>query len=237
MNECADPTVICILGMHRSGTSCLTGSLQTAGLSLGKHHTWNKFNQKGNRENQDIVDFHDALLADNRGAWDAPPRKTRFDQAHLDAAIRIIESFSNESHWGFKDPRALLALPLWQQLLPDMRPVGIFRHPLAVHASLNRRTTGGMSRDKALGLWYHYNRILLRVLKRREFPLMCFDWDEERFHSRLNQLVPELGLDPLDPEQRFYSQELRNFDASELRALPWRVKRLYRKLQDIADRQ
>ncbi|HBM84618.1 MAG TPA: sulfotransferase family protein, partial [Halieaceae bacterium] len=28
--------VIAILGMHRSGTSCLTGSLQEAGLELGE---------------------------------------------------------------------------------------------------------------------------------------------------------------------------------------------------------
>ena len=33
--------VVCILGMHRSGTSCLTGSLQQAGLFLGDCHTWN----------------------------------------------------------------------------------------------------------------------------------------------------------------------------------------------------
>ena len=57
--------VIAILGMHRSGTSCLTGSLQEAGLELGEHHTWNPYNRKGNRENQDFVDLHDAILAAN----------------------------------------------------------------------------------------------------------------------------------------------------------------------------
>ena len=57
--------VIAILGMHRSGTSCLTGSLQNSGLFLGECHTWNKHNERGNRENQKFVDLHDAILAAN----------------------------------------------------------------------------------------------------------------------------------------------------------------------------
>jgi hypothetical protein len=30
-----------LLGMHRSGTSCLTGSLQLKGLFRGDVHEWN----------------------------------------------------------------------------------------------------------------------------------------------------------------------------------------------------
>ena len=67
--------ILCVLGMHRSGTSCLTGSLQEAGLYLGDCHTWNPHNLKGNRENQEIVDINDRVLADNGGAWDAPPER------------------------------------------------------------------------------------------------------------------------------------------------------------------
>ena len=64
------PKVICILGMHRSGTSCLTGSLQEAGVDLGDCHSWNPHNRKGNRENQEIVDLNDAVLHLNDAAWD-----------------------------------------------------------------------------------------------------------------------------------------------------------------------
>ena len=39
--------LIAVLGMHRSGTSYLAGSLQEAGLILGDCHTWNKHNEKG----------------------------------------------------------------------------------------------------------------------------------------------------------------------------------------------
>ena len=65
--------ILCVLGMHRSGTSCLTGSLEEAGLHMGDIHTWNPHNLKGNRENQKIVDINDQVLASAGAAWDNPP--------------------------------------------------------------------------------------------------------------------------------------------------------------------
>jgi hypothetical protein len=231
----APSTVICVLGMHRSGTSCLTGSLQQGGLELGKHHTWNRFNQKGNRENQDIVDFHDRVLADNGGAWDQPPRSLRFTAEHRRSAQAIIDEFEGSQRWGFKDPRTGLVLELWQQLLPQLQYVGIFRHPLAVVASLQNRSAGEMSRDKALQLWYRYNKILYRQHRRSAFPVMCFDWEAERFHRRLNQIHEELSLRPLGTDERFYTEGLQNFSADQNAGLPWKVRRLYRKLLQISD--
>jgi len=43
---------ILILGMHRSGTSCLAGCLEEAGLYLGDVNLKAGFNKKGNRENR-----------------------------------------------------------------------------------------------------------------------------------------------------------------------------------------
>jgi len=45
-----------------------------SGLHLGKHHTWNRYNRKGNRENQDIVDLNQALLEFSGGNWAYLPR-------------------------------------------------------------------------------------------------------------------------------------------------------------------
>jgi len=42
---------VAILGMHRSGTSCLAGSLQELGLYLGEVYDQNPHNPRGNREN------------------------------------------------------------------------------------------------------------------------------------------------------------------------------------------
>ncbi len=228
MTETPAAPVICVLGMHRSGTSCLIGSLQAAGLNLGKYHSWNRFNQKGNRENQDIVDFHDRLLADNAASWDKPPRRIKPGPAHIKQARAIAASFPPKVRWGFKDPRALLALDVWKRAIPRLQFIGIFRHPLAVAASLNRRSAGGMPDQLAFNLWYHYNKRLHDEFQRQAFPLLCFDWEEELFHERLNQMLVGLGFETLDADQRFYSSDLRNFDSRETDTLPWKIKRLYR---------
>ena len=68
------PQVIAVLGMHRSGTSCLTGLLEDAGVCLGNVSKQNPYNRKGNQENLQIMYLHDAVLDDNRGSWNNPLR-------------------------------------------------------------------------------------------------------------------------------------------------------------------
>lgn len=226
--EVAAPArVIGVLGMHRSGTSFLTGSLQEAGLFLGEHHTWNLHNTRGNRENQGIVDLHDAILADNGGSWDNPPRRVRWSGEHKDRARALLAAHASEAVFGFKDPRALLVLDGWKQLVPRIEFVGIFRHPNAVAESLGRRD--GKSREECLGLWCTYNRILLRESRARGFPLFNFDESEAELHRKIDRVVRELGLNGRSGEERFYSDELRRSSAEGER-LPWRVGRLHRKL-------
>lgn len=66
--------VVMVLGMHRSGTSCLTGLLQQTGLELGDVVTEAPHNKKGNRENLDIMRLNDDVLAHSRGSWDRPQK-------------------------------------------------------------------------------------------------------------------------------------------------------------------
>ncbi len=236
MTKATEQQVVCVVGMHRSGTSCLTGSLQAGGLDLGKHSTWNRFNEKGNRENQAFVDFHENLLAENKASWDKPPKAIQYRDEHRLQAKAIVEHFSDSPRWGFKDPRATLALPLWRELIPNLQLIGIFRHPLAVVASLQHRAPGGeVTTKQALSLWHHYNSIVLREHQKQAFPLLCFDWDEGHFHQTLNSIHAQLGLIPLQPEDQFFAPDLQNFSASGTWRLPWRVRRLYKKLLSLVD--
>jgi len=236
MTDAQPKDVICVLGMHRSGTSCLVGSLQNAGLQLGKHHTLNKYNRKGNRENQDIVDINDAVLDYNGGSWEDPPLTLHYADEHLASARAIISAFPAGTRWGFKDPRALLTWPLWQEALAgNYLRVGIFRHPLAVAASLEyRQGSAEMSEQRALQIWQHYNKKLLAEYKRSPFPILCFDWDEATFHEKLNRVHEQLGLPTLDTSDKFYSSALKNYDSSDTSIIPWRQRLLYKKLKDIA---
>lgn len=227
--------VVCVLGMHRSGTSCLVGSLQKAGLHLGKHHTWNRYNKQGNRENQDIVDLNDSVLVHSGGSWESPPRKVRWSEDHLARARAIIDGFPPHLRWGFKDPRALLTFPMWRLALADKYDrVGIFRHPLAVAASLGyRHGATALPEQKSLDLWYVYNRKLLEEYKRDPFPILCFDWEEQLFHDKLALVQQQLGLAAVPDDARFYNSQLKNYTSNDLSIIPRKYRTLYKNLKAI----
>ncbi len=220
--------IICILGMHRSGTSCLTGSLQDAGVYLGECHTWNPFNLKGNRENQEFVDLHDEILAANGGAWDRPPAQVTWAPDHVARARELLAGYGGVELMGFKDPRTLLVLDGWKAITDRLEFVGIFRHPNAVAGSLQRRSH--MARREALALWYDYNERLYREYCLKPFPILCFDDPEEVFQAKLGELTARMGLTPPESEQQFYDRELKLYDGAAGGRLPWRVRRLYHRL-------
>ncbi len=220
--------IICILGMHRSGTSCLTGSLQVAGVHLGDCHTWNPFNLKGNRENQDFVDLHDDILAANGGAWDRPPVRVTWSPRHVERARELLARYRDVGVLGFKDPRTLLVLDGWKAITDRLEFVGIFRHPSAVAGSLKRRSH--MVRRQALALWHTYNNQLYREYSLKPFPILCFDEPEEVFQAKLDEVIALMGLSRPEGNQQFYDGELKLYDHAGGGMLPWRVRRLYRKL-------
>jgi hypothetical protein len=213
--------------MHRSGTSFLVGSLQQHGVFLGKHHTWNEFNVRGNRENQDIWDLQDEILRENGGSWQSPPAAVEWKPEHFDRARQILAEYAEHRIWGFKDPRTLLTLPGWQQLVPDLEQVGIFRHPLRVAQSLARRND--MPLEQALELWRLYNQRLLRIHGQRPFPILSFDEEAPVLEAKLLQVAGQLGLQPGPVDEPFFAAELRQAGA-EGGPLPAPVESLYRKL-------
>jgi len=235
--------VLAVLGMHRSGTSCLTGSLQAGGLFLGKHHTWNEYNRKGNRENQDVVNLHEGIFKSNGATWTDPKRHNSFIDNYVERPLKwharhyarareILAEYAHEPLWGFKDPRALFLLQGWKQMIPDIEFVGIFRHPMAVAQSLNSRPALPISIEQGLQMWLVYNRALLKQYEQKPFPLLCFDWSEEAFHQHLNELHTELKLKPISPDQRFYTEELHKQKIETAISLPTEINDLYLNLKN-----
>jgi hypothetical protein len=245
MNKVRPQRVLCVLGMHRSGTSCLTGSLQQGGLFLGKHHTWNDYNRKGNRENQDVVNLHESIFKANGINWMHPLRPASWKTLwrhppavwlpqHTSRAREILAEYADQPLWGFKDPRTLMVLSGWRQLVPDMEFIGIYRHPTAVAYSLASRPALPVTVEQGLQMWYEYNRELLRQYRRQPFPILCFDWSEEKFHQCLNKLHQELNLMPVPADERFYTSKLHKQIADSTVTLPAHIRRLYEELQKIS---
>ena len=115
-----DNHVVAVLGMHRSGTSSLAGCLEDAGVVLGEVGASNKNNLKGNRESKKIISLHKDLLKTNGGRWDDPPETLLWKAKHKRTRDGIIADFAKFPVWGFKDPRAILALDGWSEALPEL---------------------------------------------------------------------------------------------------------------------
>jgi hypothetical protein len=223
--------VIIILGMHRSGTSCLTGCLQEAELFLGQVNEVSTDNLKGNRENRAIMNLHDDLLAANGGSWDCPPSTVVWSPAHEGRREALIAGYPKDRIWGFKDPRTLLTLEGWLEALPSTRCVGTFRHPWAVASSLNRRNR--MPFDQGLNLWAVYNRRLLHHKRAMGFDLINFDLRPEDYLARLDVVAGRLDLKTANSAACIFDPTLRVSVGSD-QTLPGEIKSLYAELREAS---
>lgn len=164
------PRIVVVLGMHRSGTSLLTGTLQKAGLELGKVVHSAPHNRKGNRESISIRTVHEDLLERAGGSWRQPLESVRWSPVHQALRDPIISRFQGQPLWGVKDPRALFCLEGWLEVLPQMQLVGIVRHPESVVRSLQARN--GFPLVEGLDLWWRYNLRLQQWLDQHQAPLL-----------------------------------------------------------------
>jgi hypothetical protein len=223
--------VVCIVGMHRSGTSCLAGSLEEAGLYLGDVFRVGRHNLKGNRENGRIMALQEDILVHSGGSWNEPPEKPIWSDSHRAERDSIIRSYGDALAWGFKDPRTILLVDSWQEVLPSLWVVGTLRHPRCVAESLQKR--GGGSIDEWLDLWAHYNRRLLALHKSEPFPIVRFDLGEQAYRRSLMAAMDRLGLRP-PARMAFFDPLLRHHETSPRAQLPERVAQLYESLCRIA---
>ncbi|MGJ8668071.1 MAG: sulfotransferase [Oceanococcus sp.] len=220
---------VAILGMHRSGTSCFAGCLEEAGLFLGEVNTKAPANARGNRENRQIMDLHDEVLAHHSCSWDAPPDKVLVWTVQQKIRLQeLIASYPAQQCWGFKDPRSVLLLDQWIALIPNLRLVGSLRHPANVAASLRRRNK--FSWQQGYALWLAYNQHLYACLQKRPFTLINFDQEPAGYRDAVGQIVADLELQIPTAGLKFFSQKLRNELPDSYPELPDEVASLYQNL-------
>jgi len=226
--------VICIIGMHRSGTSMVARLLNLCGLDLGPPEQFmppNESNPLGYFENENFTyKIDDALLAHFGGSWDNPPLfkedweyNPSIEQIVLDAKS-LLQTFSNSSQWGWKDPRATILLPFWKSLIPNLRFVICVRSPLEVSKSLAKRDK--ISIQKGVYLWNQYMRAAIRDT---EGCPRIFIFYEDFFkdtpgeiNSEINRLVEFCGLqkpDDLSSLHDTISSELKHHTSETLELL------------------
>lgn len=156
---------VIVLGMHRSGTSAVAGSLAKLGLSTGNGKLLppHESNPRGFWEQEELMRFNERLLRALGGRWWIPPRMPpvceqvlRRAGHFLPEAERLLDRIFDESPWVWKDPRLCLLLWFWRPLLhDDVAVVFVYRNPLEVWKSLEKRD--GLPARESLLLWEFYN--------------------------------------------------------------------------------
>jgi hypothetical protein len=200
-----------ILGMHRSGTSCLSGCLEEYGLALGEVSNAAPNNLKGNKENLAFRHINDAVLAMSGGAWDRPPEQLNWDSDLRRRRDVYLAEHASLDLWGVKDPRTLLTLPFWEEADVNLRCVGTFRHPAAVASSLAARRNLQPA-TPSLELWKAYNLKLLDYVQRYGIPIVSFDLSTVEYRETVKQIAHRLGLENSEHvELEFFEEDYRHY--------------------------
>ena len=160
-----------VLGMHRSGTSMLSGLLvEGFGYKVGKPLIGAAFdNEKGFFELVPAVLQNDEWMYNQGVNWAGSLQKYDAERAlaatkkgevktkNLDNALAVLNDPQNIP-WMQKDPRMCITMRTWLPYL-NSKPAVIFtyRHPLEVALSLFKREVG-FTVTRGLRLWIIYNK-------------------------------------------------------------------------------
>ncbi len=170
---------IIIFGMHRSGTSMVTGLLEQLGFFVGhKYDLLQRGNEnpKGFFERRDFRIINDELLSENNFDWykvadfsiEALNKKSR--KRYQSSATEIFKQLNSQGDWVIKEPRFCLLFPLLQPLCFNTIKLIVYRDPLETAVSLCKRNL--IPFPFGLALWEKYYSHLLNSISHNDTVLM-----------------------------------------------------------------
>ena len=220
-----------VLGMHRSGTSALTRTLNLLGADLPRNlYPPNKDNPTGYWESTEWIELHDELLTAHGLSYDSPlslpaaaltPEGLAPFRARLAGILR--RDFANSRLFVAKDPRACRLQPLWNAALADAgftaRYIIIVRHPIEVAGSLAVRDD--MPQETALLLWMRHILEIERASRGKPRVFVCYEALLADWRSVIDRIATALKIDwPISPAkaqveiERFLRRDLRHHAAN-----------------------
>ena len=239
---------ICILGMHRSGTSSVARGVNLLGVSLGKKSQLGgagEDNPTGFWENQEISNLETRLLTRLGITWDTTkPLPKNWLQSEAvrpfnDELSELISSnFDSHLSWAWKHPQTCLLLPLWREVLEKSNAklscLFVFRNPSEVASSLFKRDF--IPLDKAIGIWFHYNIVALENAAGLPIVFLNYDRFLADWETELRRCSASLDIEwPREEEQlletmsSFLKPSLRHHVSTpdKLQELPLPVRELF----------
>lgn len=209
--------LIVVLGMHRSGTSAITRSLQVLGVGLG--HSMlpaRDYNAKGFWEDTDIYNLNIEMLNAINSDWDHIRLLQTNDveqlkhQGYIKKAIDLLQQkVANVASFGFKDPRTTKLMPFWKQVFIelqwDVRYVFASRHPSSIVDSLSKRNA--FDAEKSYLLWLSYTLEGLQHILNSSCVVVDYDELMQAPEHQLQRMATGLELQIDEQELLVYRQQ------------------------------
>jgi hypothetical protein len=135
--------ILIVLGMHRSGTSLVSGWLTKCNLNLGDRLLGaNTANENGYFEDLDFLNLHEEILTYYKivSTGLIPPFDFELNEYYY-KKLKSNIGFKNSLHkqWGWKEPRTCLFINYYKKLLPKAKYFILYRDYEFVVESLIRR--------------------------------------------------------------------------------------------------
>lgn len=178
------PPALAIGGMHRSGTSLTASLVAAAGVHLGDElMAAGAGNPRGHFEDLEFYHLHQRILAANglsMEGFTCHPSIAVPPAAHAQATDLVGRRRAAARAWGWKDPRTVLFLDFWAELLPEVRWLFVIRSPEDVVDSLLRRgdTAFVMNPRHAIDVWVAYNQRILEFALRHRHRSVVVDLEQ-----------------------------------------------------------
>jgi hypothetical protein len=212
--------IICVLGMHKSGTTLVAETLHRSGIDMGVFDDELGYDDGNTYERHEAVDFNREMLAKaSIPTWHG----ARFDRrernlagyrlnsdslslirrdklasvlARTDLApLRLLvdELSAHHPDWGFKDPRTCLTYDVWRRALPRHRVVAVYRLFDEVLAHYGADWKAPVQMARVVRSWIVHNEMLLEHLRRRnDYVLLRYD-ELMRGNDELARMAAYLG--------------------------------------------
>ena len=139
-------TYVIITGMHRTGTSMLSGALGICGLDIGTNFRPEPHpcNPKGYFEDLDFKRINRKLIRAagiGPGSFIFPDKWTVLPDSvnRRNEMIDLVRRWRRGHPVGWKDPRACLTLHVWRRLIQHLKVITISRPAIEIANSIHTR--------------------------------------------------------------------------------------------------
>jgi hypothetical protein len=229
---------VVVLGMHRSGTSVITKSLEACGVFLGnKLVPGQSDNEKGFFEDAEVNQLNEQFLSEIGCTWNSiflPDVNESLVADYIDKGARILNArFSGATQWALKEPRITRLPFIWEHVFvkcgADVQYILANRHPFSVADSLKSRNN--LPRRHSLVLWVIHQAIGLRTIAKHGGIVVdydCFIDDPFRELYRISNYIGSHPVNSSDFTSGFLENRLRhsNYSNKKQEATPDETERL-----------